>query len=347
MIDWAKKKKPVNNVLEASGGTPMVRLNRVTQGVGATIYGKLEYFNPSGSLKDRILPYIFAQAEARGELKPGMTVIEGTTGNTGIATAMTGAVYGYPVVIVMPDGMSEERKKTIRAYGAQIVFTKGAESDVDLVLQKVEEIKASAPGKYFEVRQFANPDNVMAHYLTTGPEIWEQTEGQVDIVLASQGTGGTITGVGKYLKEKNPKIKVLAVEPAECPLLSRGTWGSHQIEGIGDGFIPGNLHLDVLDGVVTTTSDESIEMAKRLAREEGIFAGISSGCNVVAALKVARRFPEAKVIVTVINDNGLRYFSTALAGEAKHVEIPEREHPANPEEETILKEKRKHWVIIN
>jgi len=347
MVDWSRKSKPFDNILEAAGGTPLVRLNRVTKEVGATIYGKVEYFNPSGSLKDRILPYIFKQAIARGELKPGMTVIEGTTGNTGIATAMTGAVFGYPVIIVMPDGMSEERKKTIRAYGAEIVFTKGAESDVDLVLKKVEEIKASAPGKYFEVRQFSNPDNVMAHYLTTGPEIWEQTEGKVDILVASQGTGGTITGAGKYLKEKNPNVKVLAVEPAECPLLSRGYWGSHRIEGIGDGFVPDNLHLDVLDGVITTTSEESIEMAKRLAREEGIFAGISSGCNVVAAIKAARRFPEARVIVTMINDNGLRYFSTALAGEAKHVEIPEREHPSNPEEEAILREKRKHWVIID
>ena len=322
----------------------MVRLNKVTQGVDATIYGKVEYFNPSGSLKDRILWRMVEAAEERGELKPGMTLIEGTTGNTGIATACVGAVKGYKVVIVMPEGMSDERKKTIRAYGAELVFTEGAESDVDIVLDKVEEIKAKNPGKMWEVGQFSNVDNVKAHYITTGPEIWEQTEGKVDAFVASQGTAGTVSGVGKYLKEKNPNVMIFAVEPAECPILSGGEWGSHQIEGIGDGFIPDVLDLEAIDGVVQTTSQESIEMAKRLSREEGVFCGISSGCNVAAALELARKYPKLKTIVTMINDNGLRYFTTALCGEKVEVEIPDRDHPISKEDQERLR--KKNLIVI-
>ena len=188
MLNWSRNQKPYDNILQAAGLTPLVRLNKVTKDVDATVYGKVEYFNPSGSLKDRILWRMVEAAEERGELKPGMTLIEGTTGNTGIATACVGAVKGYRVIIVMPEGMSDERKKTIRAYGAELVFTEGAESDVDIVLEKVEEIKAKNPGKMWEVGQFSNVDNVKAHYMTTGPEIWEQTEGKVDAFVASQGT---------------------------------------------------------------------------------------------------------------------------------------------------------------
>jgi cysteine synthase A len=230
-------------------------------------------------------------------------------------------------VIVMPEGMSEERKKTIRAYGAELVHTPGAESDVDLVIEKVRELKASAPGKYWEVGQFVNVDNIEAHYRTTGPEIWEQTEGQIGALVLSQGTGGTVSGAGKYLKQQNPGIKIFAVEPAECDILAGGSWGAHKIEGIGDGFIPEVLQVDYLDGVVATTSDEALYMARRLAREEGIFCGISSGCNVAAALKVARRYPEIGMIATLINDNGLRYFSTELCGVATDLEVPDRVHP--------------------
>jgi cysteine synthase A len=346
MVDWLARRKMASSILDTAGLTPLVKLNRVAAGMQPTIACKVEYFGPSGSVKDRILPYMVAQAEKRGELKPGMTIIEATTGNTGIATAMVGAAKGYKVIIVMPEGMSEERKKAIRAYGAELVFTPGAESDVDLVVQKVQEIKASAPDRFWEVGQFTNRDNVTAHYMTTGPEIWEQTEGRIDIFVASQGTGGTLTGTALFLKEQNPRIKVFAVEPAECPILSAGRWGSHRIEGIGDGFVPDNLDIELLDGVVTTTSDESIQMARRLAREEGIFCGISSGCNVAAAIKVANRFPEAQLIVTMINDHGFRYFSTELAGEVKHLEVPEREHPLPEDQVRRLESLRSRWVII-
>ncbi len=336
MVDWQRRARMVESILDTAGLTPLVRLRRVVGEVRPTIAAKIEYFNPSGSVKDRILHFLVEQAEQRGELRPGMTIIEGTTGNTGIATSCVGAARGYPVVIVMPDGMSEERKKTIRAYGAELVLTPGAESDVDLVIEKVKELKAAAPGKYWEVGQFVNADNIEAHYRTTGPEIWEQTGGQIGALVLSQGTGGTVTGAAKYLKEQNPAIKVFVVEPAECDIIAGGSWGPHKIEGIGDGFIPEVLNLAYVDGVVTTTSDEAIEMARRLAREEGIFCGISSGCNVAAALKVARRYPEIGLIVTVLSDNGLRYFSTELCGVASELEVPEREHLTSAEDRAKL-----------
>jgi cysteine synthase len=338
--------KIARNIFDAIGNTPLVRLNKVTAGVKPQILAKLEYFNPTGSLKDRILFRMVENAERRGALKPGMTIIEGTTGNTGIATSMVAAVKGYRCVIVMPEGMSIERRKTDIAYGAELVLTPGAESDVDLVLEKVKEIMDAAPGKYWKVGQFENPDNPQAHYLTTGPEIWTQTDGAVDAIVLSQGTGGTITGVARYLREKKPAVKVYAVEPSECPLLARRQWGMHKIEGIGDGFIPAVLDVSLLDGVVLTTSDESIAMAKRLAREEGIFCGISSGCNVVAALKLARCHPQLGTIVTLINDNGLRYFSTELCGEVVELESPEREHPMDPVTQALLDKYQSRWEII-
>ena len=336
MIDWNRRSGIADSILDTAGLTPLVRLRRVIGDVRPTICAKIEYFGPSNSVKDRILPLLVEAAERRGELRPGMTIIEATTGNTGIATAMVGAAKGYRTVIVMPAGMSQERRQIILAYGAELVLTAGGESDVDLVLQKVAELKRENPGQLWEVGQFANPDNVEAHYRTTGPEIWEQTEGRVDYFVASQGTGGTITGVARYLKEQDPAVKVFAVEPAECDILSGGTWGPHRIEGIGDGFIPPILDLDSIDGVVTTTSDEAVAMAKRLAREEGIFCGISSGCNVAAALKLARRHPDAHLIATMINDNGPRYLSTELCGESRPLEIPERQHPADTADRTRL-----------
>ncbi len=338
--------KIANSIFETIGNTPLLRLNKVTAGVTPRILAKLEYYNPTGSLKDRILFRMVEAAEARGELKPGMTIIEGTTGNTGIATSMVAAVKGYRCVIVMPRGMSIERRKLDLAYGAELVLTEGAESDVDLVLDKVNEIMAAEPGKYWKVGQFENPDNPLAHYQTTGPEIWKQTGGKVDALVLSQGTGGTITGVGRYLRERNPSVKIYAVEPAECPLLSRRQWGMHKIEGIGDGFIPPVLDVSLLDGVVLTTSDESIAMARRLAREEGVFCGISSGCNVVASLKVAKRHPSLGTIVTMINDNGLRYFSTELCGEPVHLESPERDHPMDAQTRALLDRYQARWEII-
>jgi cysteine synthase len=338
--------KIARNVFDTIGNTPLVQLNKVSIGVMPRLLAKLEYFNPTGSLKDRILFRMVEAAEKRGDLKPGMTIIEGTTGNTGIATSMVAAVKGYRCIIVMPEGMSIERRKIDLAYGAELVLTPGAESDVDLVLDKVKEIMDSAPGSYWKVGQFENPDNPRAHYMTTGPEIWEQTDGAVDAIVLSQGTGGTITGVARYLREKKPHVKVYAVEPSECPLLARRQWGMHKIEGIGDGFIPPVLDVSLLDGVVLTTSDESIAMAKRMAREEGIFCGISSGCNVVAAIKLARRHPELGTIVTLINDNGLRYFSTELCGEPVELESPEREHPMDPATRALLDKYQSSWEII-
>ncbi len=328
--DWSKR-KVYGGIREAVGLTPMVELKRVTEGTGVRILVKMEYLNPSGSLKDRILFPMIEAAEAEGKLKPGMCLIEGTTGNTGISTAMVGAVKGYPVVIVMPDGMSEERKKTIKAYGAEIVYTEGGECDVDLVLEKVKQIKAQNPGVFWEVGQFSNLDNARAHYETTGPEIWEQTGGQVDLFVAAPGTGGTVTGTGRFLKERDSRLRVLAVEPRECAVLSGGSPGSHIIEGIGDGFIPDILDLAVLDGVVQVSSGEALEMARRLAREEGIFAGISSGCNVAACLKAVPHFPDVSCVVTVINDNGLRYLSTEFTGNAPRTPSPERNYPVDPD----------------
>jgi cysteine synthase A len=324
-VDWGGRALVAEGVLDASGLTPAVRLQRIPP-PGVEIVCKLEYLGPSGSVKDRILPHIVRRAIERGELRPGMSIIEGTTGNTGIATSMVGAALGYPVLIVMPRGMSEERKKTIAAYGAELVLTPGAESDVDLVLDRVRELMEAEPDRYYRVGQFSNPDNVEAHYRTTGPELWEQLEGRVDALVASQGTGGTVTGVGKYLKERDPKVRVYAVEPAECPILSGGGWGAHRIEGIGDGFVPDVLDLEVLDGVIQVSSDESIEMARRLAREEGMFCGISSGCNVAACLKLAGHDGRYRRIVTIANDNGLRYLSTELCGEAADLEAIERPH---------------------
>jgi cysteine synthase A len=327
VVDWTARTRICETILETVGLTPMVKLRRVVGEIGPCIYGKMEYFSPSGSIKDRILPYIVDQAERRGELKPGMTLIEGSSGNTGIAAAMVGAAKGYRVVIVMPDGMSRERRKVIKAYGAELVLTPGGETDLDLVVQKVAELKAQHPGQMFEVGQFVNKDNVDSHYLTTGPEVWLQTGGEIDIFVAGPGSGGTITGVSKYLKEQRPDVLSFAVEPAECAILSGGGWGSHRVEGIGDGFIPDCLDLKYVDGVVAVPSHEAVETAQRMAKEEGIFCGISSGANVAAAIKVAKEYPQAKAIVTTINDNGLRYLSTGLLGEKKEMNVPERDHP--------------------
>lgn len=343
---WDSYRHYSENILDAIGGTPLVRLNKVGAEVEPEVYAKLEWYSPSGSLKDRIYYNMILNAEERGDLNAGMTVLECSTGNAGIACAFVSAVKGYSCIVVMPEGMSDERKKLMRAYGADLVFTPGGESDVDLALEKLEEIRAASPERYWVPAQFDNLDNNEAHYITTGPEIFEQLDGRVDAVVASQGTGGWVSGVGKFLREDNPDVKLYAVEPEECPLLSQRGWGPHGIEGIGDGFVPKALDLSLLTGIVTTTTEESVEMAQRLAREEGIFCGISSGCNVAAAVKLARRHPELANIVTNINDTGQRYFTTALCGEEKHVEIPERDHHVDPYSAAQLDRYSSEWEII-
>src|SRR5947209_1643316 len=327
--EWARYTHALPSIASAVGGTPLVRLNRITADVTPALYVKVEWYGATGSLKDRIYLHMFERAEARGDLTPGMSVLECSTGNAGIACAWVSAVKGYACTIVMPEGMSEERKKIMRAYGAELVFTKGGESDVDLSLRKLGEIRAANPSRYWVPGQFDNPDNIEAHMLTTGPEVWEQMEGKVGAFVDSQGSGGLLTGVGRYLRERDPTVRLYAVEPAECALLSARAWGHHGIEGIGDGFVPRNLDVALLTGVITTTTDESVAIARRLAKEEGIFCGISSGCNVAAALKLARRRPELPSIVTLICDNGLRYLSTELCGVESALDVPDRDHPTS------------------
>jgi cysteine synthase A len=334
------------SIAQAVGRTPLVRLGRVTADIVPTVYLKLEWYGPSGSLKDRIYLHMFERAEARGELRPGMRVLECSTGNAGIACAFVAAVKGYACTIVMPEGMSDERKKIMRAYGADLVFTPGGESDVDLALRRLEDIRAGDPAGYWVPGQFSNADNVEAHYRTTGPEIWEQCGGIIGAFVAAQGSGGTLSGVGRYLREQDDRIRLYAVEPDECALLARRTWGPHGIEGIGDGFIPDNLDVSLLSGVITITTEEAIATARRLAAEEGIFCGISTGSNVAAALKLARRHPGLAPIVTMANDTGQRYFTTALCGEAKRVDVPEREHPMDARTRRELDRYQATWEVL-
>lgn len=335
-MDWNANQGILDNVLQAVGRTALIRLNKIGAGVEPDICAKLEYSNPSGSLKDRVVKSIVERAEASGDLKPGMILLEGTTGNTGIATAMVGAAKGYRVIIVMPEGMTEERKKTIQAYGAELVLTPGAETDVDLVLEEVENIKRIHGDQVFEIGQFYRQENLLAHMDNTAPEIWEQTGGNVDVFIMCQGTGGTVTGTAKYLKEKNPQVKVYISEPEESPMLAYGTIGQHKIQGIADGLIPAILDLQYIDGIILVSSDEAMETARAMARQEGIFCGISSGCNVAAALKVAQLHPESKCIVTIINDNGLRYLSSELCGSAPERKMLEREYSLSPEDQEKL-----------
>src|ERR1700730_16712185 len=344
--EWARYTHALPSIASAVGRTPLVRLNRITADVTPALYVKVEWYGATGSLKDRIYLHMFERAEARGDLTSGMSVLECSTGNAGIACAWVSAVKGYACTIVMPEGMSEERKKIMRAYGAELVFTKGGESDVDLSLEKLAEIRAADPARYWVPGQFDNPDNVEAHILTTGPEMREQMDGRIGAFVDSQGSGGLLTGVGRYLRQHDPAVRLYAVEPAECALLSRRAWGHHGIEGIGDGFVPRNLDVSLLTGVITTTTEESVDIARRLAREEGIFCGISSGCNVAAGRTLARRRPGLLSVVTIINDTGQRYFTTPLCGEAKHVEIPEREHPLDAHTVEQLDRYQKTWEVL-
>lgn len=299
---------------ESIGQTPLIRMNRLAQGLHATIYAKIEGRNPAYSVKCRIGAAMIWDAEARGVLKPGMQVVEPTSGNTGIALAFVCAARGYPLTLTMPETMSMERRMMLKGFGANLVLTPGAEG-MKGAIAKAEEL-AAQPGWYMP-QQFKNPANPAIHVKTTGPEIYNDLNGKVDIFVAGVGTGGTITGVSRYLKnEKKLPVKSIAVEPASSPVLSGGAPGRHKIQGIGAGFVPEILDRSVIDEIVTVTDDEAVETAKRLTREEGITCGISCGAAMAAALKVAAR-PESagKVIVTILPDSGERYLSTALFDE--------------------------------
>jgi cysteine synthase A len=345
-LEWSKYRRALPTIEEAIGRTPVIRLRRIAEDLGPAIFVKLEWYGPSGSLKDRIYLHMFQRAEERSELGPGREVLECSTGNAGIACAFVAAVKGYRCTIVMPEGMSDERKKLIVAFGADLVLTPGGESDVDLALARLQEIRASAPERYWVPGQFDNPDNVEAHYFTTGPEIWEQVGPDVGAFVASQGSGGALSGIGRYLRERQPAMRIYAVEPTECAVLARSQWGHHGIEGIGDGFVPENLDLDLLSGVITVSTPESIDMARRLAREEGIFCGISSGCNVAAAVKLARRRPDLAGIVVLVNDTGQRYFSTPLFGGAHATAISREDHAVDTRSQERIAPLRDHWEII-
>ena len=298
---------------ELIGKTPLLELSNIEKknDLKANILAKLEYFNPAGSVKDRIAFQMIEDAEKDGTLKPGATIIEPTSGNTGIGLASIATAKGYKAIIVMPETMSVERRNIIKAYGAEIVLTDGTKG-MKGAIAKADELSKEIPGS-FVAGQFVNPSNPKAHRLTTGPEIWEDTDGKVDVFVAGIGTGGTITGVGEYLKEKNPDVKVIAVEPATSPVLSKGVSGAHKIQGIGAGFVPDTLNTKVYDEIIAVENDDAFAAAKEIASAEGILVGISSGAAYFAAKQIAER-PAGKNIVVLLPDSGDRYYSTPLFG---------------------------------
>ena len=303
--------KILNSIVEATGQTPLVKLNRLDEGLPGNVAVKLEFYNPAGSVKDRIGRAIIDAAEKSGALKPGGAIVEGTSGNTGIALAMVGAARGYRVILTMPETMSAERRVLLRAYGAQIVLTPGTEGMRGAV-EKAKEIVANTENAIL-ASQFSNEANPAIHYKTTGPEIWEATDGKVDIFVAGIGTGGTISGSGKYLKEQNPNIKVVAVEPKDSPLLSEGRVGPHKIQGLGANFVPETLDRGIYDSVTAVSAEDAMRTSRQLATQEGILGGISSGAAVWAALEEAKKSENKdKLIVAIVPDFGERYISTAL-----------------------------------
>jgi cystathionine beta-synthase len=309
-----------NNILETIGQTPLVKLNRVTADISSQVFAKLEFFNPGGSIKDRVGEYIIRKAEQRGELKPGGTIIEATSGNTGVGLAITAAVRGYKCIFVMPDKMSDEKIQGLRAFGAKVIVTPTAVQPEDprsyyAVAKKLVEVTPNS----FYANQYNNPDNPEAHYLSTGPEIWEQTEGKIDALVVGVGTGGTISGIGKYLKEKNPKVQIIGVDPIGSLLhdyFKTGHLGKttkvYKIEGIGEDFLPDNIHFKLIDDFVQVNDKESFLMTRELLTKEGIFAGISSGSAVCGVLKYAKKLKDKKNIVVVLPDSGNRYLSKAF-----------------------------------
>ena len=303
-------------ITDLIGNTPLLKLTNYgkQKELGATIYGKLEYFNPAGSVKDRIAKAMIDDAEEKGALKPDSVIIEPTSGNTGIGLAAVAASRGYKIILTMPETMSVERRNLLKAYGAQLVLTEGAKG-MKGAIAKAQELAAETPNSFIP-SQFTNVANPTAHRNTTGPEIWEDTDGRVDIFVAGVGTGGTVSGVGEYLKSKNPNVKVVAVEPAGSPVLSKGTPGPHKIQGIGAGFVPDTLNTEIYDEIITVENDDAFETGRTLARKEGLLVGISSGAAVWAATQLAKR-PEnkGKIIVALLPDTGERYLSTPMFAE--------------------------------
>ena len=303
-------------ITDLIGGTPILKLNNYSSkhNLGANVFAKLEYFNPAGSVKDRIAKAMIDDAEAKGLLKPGATIIEPTSGNTGIGLAAVAAARGYRIILTMPETMSVERRNLLKAYGAELVLTDGSKG-MKGAIAKADELAAQTEGSFIP-SQFTNPANPAIHKATTGPEIWEDLEGKVDVFVAGIGTGGTITGVGEFLKSKNPDLKVIAVEPAGSPVLSKGQAGPHKIQGIGAGFVPDTLNTDVYDEVIAVENEDAFATGRELARKEGLLVGISAGAAVWAATQIAKR-PEfaGKNIVALLPDSGDRYLSTPMFSE--------------------------------
>ena len=294
-----------NSVLETIGNSPLIRLRRISSG---NVFVKADFLNPGGSIKDRVAKYIIESAEKEGKLTSGMTIIEATSGNTGIGLTLVGVQKGYQVVCVMPENMSEERKKIIKAFGGEIIFSP-AEESLTGSLKKMKELTGADPRRYFVANQFVNPHNPEIHYDQTAPEIWQDTKGEVDIFVAGVGSGGTLQGIGKFLKEKKSSVKIVAVEPKNSAALLGREPGLHQIQGIGDGFVPDVLDLNLVDMVFTVSDEEAVETTRRLSREEGLLVGTSSGANVFAALHMDNG---RNHVVTILPDRAERYFSTAL-----------------------------------